>query len=50
MNRRHHRIIPSQRDQHVANGNTVEVLKGLAPGDRVITGGGLFIDRVAAGG
>jgi membrane fusion protein, heavy metal efflux system len=34
----------------LANGNTVEVLKGLAPGDRVITRGGLFIDRVAAGG
>jgi len=33
----------------LANGNTVEVLKGLAPGDRVITRGGLFIDRVAAG-
>jgi cobalt-zinc-cadmium efflux system membrane fusion protein len=34
----------------LANGNTVEVLKGLAPGDRVITRGSLFIDRVAAGG
>jgi len=34
----------------LANGNTVEVLNGLAPGDRVITRGGLFIDRVAAGG
>jgi len=34
----------------LANGNTVEVVKGLAPGDRVITRGGLFIDRVAAGG
>jgi len=26
------------------------VLNGLAPGDRVVTRGGLFIDRVAAGG
>ena len=34
----------------LTNGNTVEVVKGLAPGDRVITRGGLFIDRVAAGG
>ncbi len=33
----------------LANGDTVEVLKGLAPGDHVITRGGLFIDRVAAG-
>jgi cobalt-zinc-cadmium efflux system membrane fusion protein len=34
----------------LANGNTIEVLNGLAPGDQVITRGGLFIDRVAAGG
>jgi cobalt-zinc-cadmium efflux system membrane fusion protein len=34
----------------LANGNTIEVLNGLAPGDRVVTRGGLFIDRVAAGG
>src|SRR6266508_1508913 len=34
----------------LANGNTVEVLKGLSPGDRVVTKGSLFIDRVAAGG
>jgi cobalt-zinc-cadmium efflux system membrane fusion protein len=34
----------------LANGNTIEVLNGLAPGDRVITRGGLFIDRVAAAG
>jgi cobalt-zinc-cadmium efflux system membrane fusion protein len=33
----------------LANGNTVEVVKGLAPGDRVVTKGSLFIDRVAAG-
>src|SRR5260370_14126957 len=32
----------------LANGNTVQVLQGLAPGDRVITRRGLFIDRVAA--
>jgi cobalt-zinc-cadmium efflux system membrane fusion protein len=32
----------------LANGNTIEVLNGLAPGDRVVTRGGLFIDRVAA--
>jgi len=25
------------------------VVKGLAPGDRVVTKGSLFIDRVAAG-
>lgn len=34
----------------LTNGSMVEVLKGLAPGDHVITRGGLFIDRVAAGG
>jgi membrane fusion protein, heavy metal efflux system len=34
----------------LANGNTIEVLKGLSPGDRVVTKGSLFIDRVAAGG
>ena len=34
----------------LTNGNMVEVLKGLAPGDRVVTKGSLFIDRVAAGG
>jgi membrane fusion protein, heavy metal efflux system len=33
----------------LTNGNMVEVLKGLAPGDRVVTKGSLFIDRVAAG-
>jgi cobalt-zinc-cadmium efflux system membrane fusion protein len=33
----------------LTNGGMVEVLKGLAPGDRVITKGSLFIDRVAAG-
>ena len=33
----------------LTNGNMVEVVKGLAPGDRVITKGSLFIDRVAAG-
>jgi len=34
----------------LANGDTIEVLNGLAPGDRVVTRGGLFIDRVAAAG
>ena len=33
----------------LTNGSLVEVLKGLAPGDRVVTKGSLFIDRVAAG-
>jgi len=33
----------------LTNGNMVEVLKGLAPSDRVVTKGSLFIDRVAAG-
>ena len=33
----------------LTNGNMVEVLKGLAPGDRVVTKGSLFIDRVASG-
>jgi membrane fusion protein, heavy metal efflux system len=32
------------------SGNMVEVLEGLAPNDRVITKGSLFIDRVAAAG
>ena len=32
----------------LTNGNMVEVLDGLAPSDRVITKGSLFIDRVAA--
>jgi cobalt-zinc-cadmium efflux system membrane fusion protein len=31
----------------LTNGNMVEVTEGLAPGDRVITKGSLFIDRVA---
>src|SRR5262249_55448002 len=30
----------------LTNGNMVEVLDGLTPGDRVITKGSLFIDRV----
>jgi len=34
----------------LTNGNMVEVLKGLAPGDRVVTKGSLFIDRVASSG
>jgi membrane fusion protein, heavy metal efflux system len=33
----------------LTNGNLVEVTEGLARGDRVITKGSLFIDRVAAG-
>ena len=33
----------------LTNGNMVEVLKGLGPGDRVVTKGSLFIDRVASG-
>jgi membrane fusion protein, heavy metal efflux system len=33
----------------LTNGTMVEVLKGLAPGDRVVTKGSLFIDRVASG-
>jgi cobalt-zinc-cadmium efflux system membrane fusion protein len=32
----------------LTNGNLVEALKGLGPGDRVVTKGGLFIDRVAS--
>ena len=34
----------------LTNGNMVEVLAGLAPNDRVITKGSLFIDRVATAG
>ena len=34
----------------LTSGNMVEVLKGLAPGDRVVTKGSLFIDRVASSG
>jgi len=33
----------------LTSGKVVEVLEGLAPNDRVITKGSLFIDRVAAG-
>jgi cobalt-zinc-cadmium efflux system membrane fusion protein len=33
----------------LTNGNMVEVTEGLAPNDRVITRGSLFIDRLAAG-
>jgi membrane fusion protein, heavy metal efflux system len=33
----------------LTNGNMVEVTDGLAPSDRVITKGSLFIDRVATG-
>ena len=32
----------------LTNGNMVEALKGLAPGDRVVTKESLFIDRVAS--
>src|SRR5262249_61218574 len=32
----------------LTNGNMVEVTKGLAAGDRVVTKGTLFIDRVAS--
>ena len=32
----------------LTNGTMVEVLEGLAPSDRVITKGSLFIDRVAS--
>ena len=32
----------------LTNGNLVEALKGLGPGDRVVTKGSLFIDRVAS--
>jgi len=32
----------------LTNGNMVEVMEGLAPTDRVVTKGSLFIDRVAA--
>jgi cobalt-zinc-cadmium efflux system membrane fusion protein len=32
----------------LTSGNMVEVLEGLAPHDRVITKGSLFIDRVAS--
>jgi cobalt-zinc-cadmium efflux system membrane fusion protein len=32
----------------LTNGNMVEVVDGLAPSDRVVTKGSLFIDRVAA--
>ena len=31
----------------LTNGNMVEVMEGLAPGDRVVTKGSLFIDRAA---
>jgi len=31
------------------SGNMVEVMQGLAAGDRVVTKGSLFIDRAAAG-
>jgi cobalt-zinc-cadmium efflux system membrane fusion protein len=33
----------------LTNGNVIEVLEGLAPGDRVISKGSLLIDRVAMG-
>jgi cobalt-zinc-cadmium efflux system membrane fusion protein len=33
----------------LAAGRMVQVLEGLAPGDRVITGGSLFTDRAMAG-
>ena len=32
----------------LTNGSMVQVLDGLKPGERVITKGSLFIDRVAA--
>jgi membrane fusion protein, heavy metal efflux system len=33
----------------LTNSGVVEVIEGLAPSDRVVTKGSLFIDRVAAG-
>jgi membrane fusion protein, heavy metal efflux system len=33
----------------LTNGRMIQVVSGLSPGDRVITKGSLFIDRVAAG-
>jgi cobalt-zinc-cadmium efflux system membrane fusion protein len=29
------------------SGETLEVTQGLRPGDRIVTGGALFIDRAA---
>jgi cobalt-zinc-cadmium efflux system membrane fusion protein len=29
------------------SGDTLEVLQGLRPGERIVTGGALFIDRAA---
>jgi len=34
----------------MTNGPMVEVVDGLKPGDRIVTSGALFIDRVATGG
>jgi cobalt-zinc-cadmium efflux system membrane fusion protein len=34
----------------LASGNVVQIVDGLGPGDRVITKGGLFIDRLATNG
>jgi membrane fusion protein, heavy metal efflux system len=33
----------------LSSGDMLQVLEGLRPGEQVITGGNLFIDRVAAG-
>ena len=33
----------------MTNGGKIQVLEGLTPGEKVITKGGLFIDRIAAG-
>jgi cobalt-zinc-cadmium efflux system membrane fusion protein len=33
----------------LTNGRMIQVVDGLAPGERIITKGSLFIDRVAAG-
>lgn len=34
----------------LVNGNLIQVIEGLAPGEKVVTRGSLFIDRIAAAG
>jgi cobalt-zinc-cadmium efflux system membrane fusion protein len=41
------KAIELRRISRADHGNMVEVMEGLAPGDRVATKGSLFIDRVA---
>ena len=41
------RFMLRQIDPGIRSGDMIEVLDGLKPGERVVTGGALFVDRAA---